>query len=67
MKDKRFKEKVKVVAHSNPSAKITTSIKTYGKHKIESVYNGENFFWGIDIQEQQYILISFDPTIYLKK
>ncbi|RMZ93231.1 alpha-1-3-mannosyl-glyco 4-beta-N-acetylglucosaminyltransferase B, partial [Brachionus plicatilis] len=68
LKDKDFgKSFLSIVAHQNPLAKIKTSLKTYMKHSIDSVYLGSNFFWSMSPVENDYILFQFYKPTFIRR
>lgn len=68
IKDKDFgKHMVVIRSHQNPSAVLSTSLKTYMKHTIESAYLGQNFFWSFAPSANDYILFEFNEPISLNK
>jgi alpha-1,3-mannosylglycoprotein beta-1,4-N-acetylglucosaminyltransferase A/B len=66
-KDKDFGKYTLVKAQNNPQAKITTSLKTYMKYTIESVYLGHNYFWSMAPSANDYILFQFKKPTSIKK
>ncbi|KAK2722337.1 alpha-1,3-mannosyl-glycoprotein 4-beta-N-acetylglucosaminyltransferase A-like [Artemia franciscana] len=66
LKDKAFGKLPLFVPHTNPAARVTTVIKAYKKHTIESVYLGVNFFWGLSPQEGDIISFKFTKPVKLK-
>lgn len=65
LKDKDFGKQSLIIAHDNPSAKMSTSLKTYMKQTLQSVYLGQNFFWSMAPTANDYILFEFDQPTYI--
>ena len=56
-----------IVAHNNPAAKVSTSLKSYMKNTLESAYLGQNFFWSMAPAGNDFILFEFlKPTVLRK-
>jgi alpha-1,3-mannosylglycoprotein beta-1,4-N-acetylglucosaminyltransferase A/B len=63
LKDKDFGKQSLIIAHDNPTAKLSTSLKTYMKQTLQSVYLGQNFFWSMAPVANDFVLFEFDkPT-----
>ncbi len=63
LKDKEFGKQGLIRAHENPRAKVTTSLKTYMKHTLESAYLGQNYFWAMAPAKNDFLLFAFEePT-----
>ena len=45
--------------HTNPSAELKSSLKTYGDYSLESCYKRENFYWTLNPNEKDYINFKF--------
>ena len=60
LKDKDFGKAVLIVAHQNPAAKFSTSLKTYMKYTLESAYLGQNYFWSMGPKANDFILFDFE-------
>ena len=67
LKDKDFGKQMLIVAHNNPVAKVSTSLKTYMKNTLESAYLGQNFFWSMAPSANDYILFEFKEPASIKK
>lgn len=66
LKDKDFGKQV-IIAHNNPPAKLSTSLKTYMKYTLESAYLGQNFFWSMAPVANDFLLFEFkEPTLIYK-
>jgi alpha-1,3-mannosylglycoprotein beta-1,4-N-acetylglucosaminyltransferase A/B len=67
LKDKDFGKQMLIVAHNNPPARLSTSLKTYMKNTLESAYLGQNFFWSMAPSVNDYILFEFIKPTVIKK
>ncbi len=47
LKDKQFGQIPEFIPHSNPEAKVFTSIQAYKTYDLEKAYLGTSFFWGV--------------------
>ena len=65
--DKDFGKQIEIVAHQNPPAKVSTSLKTYMKYSLDNAYIGQNFFWSMNPVKDDYILFEFDKPTTLYK
>ena len=63
LKDKEFGKQGLIIAHDNPKAKVTTTLKTYMKYSLEGAYLGHNHFWSMAPSQNDYLLFEFlSPT-----
>jgi alpha-1,3-mannosylglycoprotein beta-1,4-N-acetylglucosaminyltransferase A/B len=67
LKDKDFGKQQLIVAHNNPPAKLSTSLKTYMKNTLESAYLGQNYFWSMSPTANDYILFEFNKPAMIRK
>lgn len=68
IKDKDFgKQMIFIKAHNNPPAILSTSLKTYMKFSLDSAYLGQNFFWSVNPNKNDFILISFHKPYHMTK
>ena len=65
-KDKDFGKQT-IVAHKNPGARVSTSLKTYMKYTLDSAYMGLNYFWSMAPAANDYILFEFKEPTYINK
>jgi hypothetical protein len=49
----------------NPSAHVSTSLRAY-QNTIDKAYRGENFFWSLRPQPNDFVQIDFDQLIRLE-
>lgn len=56
-----------IVAHNNPAASITTTLKTYMKNSLDSAYLGQNYFWAMSPAANDYILFEFKNPELIRK
>ena len=56
-----------VVPHTNPSAKLTTSLKQYQKYSLDNCYKGRSVFWALNPQPADHITITFDQPLSLSR
>ena len=66
LKDKDF-GKLAIIAHNNPPAKLSTSLKTYMKYSLESAYLGQNYFWSMAPAANDFILFEFKEPVLIYK
>ena len=66
LKDKDF-GKQQLIVHNNPPGKLTTSLQTYMKFTLESVYLGQNFFWALAPKANDYVLFEFNEPVKIYK
>ncbi|KAE8278186.1 Alpha-1,3-mannosyl-glycoprotein 4-beta-N-acetylglucosaminyltransferase A [Larimichthys crocea] len=59
LKDKDFGKQALYQAHSNPAAKVSSSLKHYQQHSLEKAYKGVDFFWALTPIKNDYILFKF--------
>lgn len=64
--DKDFGKVPLFVAHSNPFAKISTSLKIYKHYTIEKAYSGHDFFWALLPQAGDYVKFDYTPPIKIR-
>ena len=63
LKDKEFGKQGLIIAHDNPKAKVTTTLKAYMKYSLEGAYLGQNHFWSMAPSKNDYLLFEFlSPT-----
>ncbi|ESO10802.1 hypothetical protein HELRODRAFT_72364 [Helobdella robusta] len=67
LKDKDFKKDMLFKVHTNPSAEITTSIRSYKTYLINMAYAGSTFFWGQSPEKDDFVLFLFDEPICVGK
>lgn len=67
LKDKDFGVNVLHKAHSNPPAKVYTSLKTYQQYTLEKVYQGKDCFWASAPVAGDYIRFTFLNPITVEK
>ena len=61
--DKHFFKQALIIAHNNPKAHVSTSLKTHLDYSLESAYLGLNFFWAQNPAENDFLLFEFfKPT-----
>lgn len=59
VQDKDFGKQALYQAHSNPAAKVSSSLKHYQQHSLEKAYKGVDFFWALTPIKNDYILFKF--------
>ena len=65
--DRQFLKQSVIIAHNNPKAHVSTSLKTYLDYSLEGAYLGHNFFWSQSPAENDFLLFEFvKPTKILK-
>ncbi|XP_021954594.1 alpha-1,3-mannosyl-glycoprotein 4-beta-N-acetylglucosaminyltransferase B [Folsomia candida] len=66
LKDRQFGKLELFTRHANPTARVETSIKHYGRFSLEKAYKGMNFFWGLAPQAGDTIKFIFPSPLCLK-
>lgn len=67
-KDKEFGKLSKIIKkHNNPRAVVTTNLKTYMKYTLESAYVGNNYFWSMSPNRNDYIVFTFTQPAEIYK
>ncbi|XP_066488563.1 alpha-1,3-mannosyl-glycoprotein 4-beta-N-acetylglucosaminyltransferase-like protein MGAT4D [Tiliqua scincoides] len=59
LKDKDFEKNSLFIAHANPPAEVSTSLKVYQDFTLEKAYKGVECFWAIAPMAGDYILFRF--------
>merc|ERR1719468_326820 len=67
LKDKEFGKQPIIKAHHNPTAKLSTSLKTYMKYTLQRAYLGQNYFWSMAPSKNDYILFEFAKPVEIYK
>ncbi|NXA11211.1 MGT4B acetylglucosaminyltransferase, partial [Sapayoa aenigma] len=67
LKDKDFGKNVLHRAHTNPPAKVDTSLKTYEQYTLEKIYKGEDCFWASAPVAGDYIRFTFLNPLRVEK
>ena len=63
LKDKEFGAVPQFVSHTNPEAKVETSIEQYKEYSIEEAYKGNNLFWGVHHHVGDYVTFEMTPPV----
>ncbi|CAK6980276.1 alpha-1%2C3-mannosyl-glycoprotein 4-beta-N-acetylglucosaminyltransferase B-like [Scomber scombrus] len=67
LKDKDFGKQTLYRAHSNPAAKLSSSLKHYQQHSLERAYGGQDFLWALTPVKGDYILFNFTHPIHVSE
>ncbi|XP_014681773.1 PREDICTED: alpha-1,3-mannosyl-glycoprotein 4-beta-N-acetylglucosaminyltransferase A-like isoform X1 [Priapulus caudatus] len=67
LKDKDFGKVPLFRPHTNPSAKVSTSLKVYKQHTLEKAYAGQDYFWAHLPRDGDYVRFDFTPSIVVDK
>ncbi|XP_013789069.2 alpha-1,3-mannosyl-glycoprotein 4-beta-N-acetylglucosaminyltransferase B-like [Limulus polyphemus] len=67
LKDKQFGKLALHYAHKNPSAELSTTLRSYKTYNLLRAYKGETFFWGLLPQRGDNISFKFMPPIKIEK
>lgn len=69
LKDKDFGKNVKLFkSHENPRvSSITSTLKEYDRHSIQSCYAGQNFFWALQPKKDDLLEFKYQPAILLSR
>ncbi|XP_025837722.1 alpha-1,3-mannosyl-glycoprotein 4-beta-N-acetylglucosaminyltransferase A [Agrilus planipennis] len=67
LKDKQFGKVALFFPHSNPKAKVSSTIKHYKDYTLDRAYLGKTFFWGLLPQSGDKIIFEFSQPIVVKK
>ncbi|NWH78658.1 MGT4B acetylglucosaminyltransferase, partial [Piaya cayana] len=67
LKDTDFGKTELYKAHSNPPAKVATSLRIYQQHSLEKIYEGKDFFWASAPLAGDYISFTFVNPVKIEK
>ncbi|XP_069711362.1 calmegin isoform X2 [Phaenicophaeus curvirostris] len=67
LKDRDFGKYELHKAHSNPPAKVATSLRIYQQYSLEKVYEGKDFFWASAPLAGDYISFTFFNPVKIEK
>lgn len=56
-----------ITAHSNPSAELSTSLKTYKPFTLDKLWAGKSVFWVLNPQPNDHITIKFQDPQAIKR
>lgn len=67
LKDRHFGKLALHVSHANPTAVVTTSLKSYKNYNLARAYQGATFFWALMPQKGDNITFRFTPPIRIER
>ncbi|EEC19486.1 N-acetylglucosaminyltransferase VI, putative [Ixodes scapularis] len=66
LKDHQFGKLAMFVAHQNPEARVSTTLKSYRTFTITRAYKGISYFWSLGPQKGDNITFQFTPPVQIE-